>query len=180
MASVISHGILGIAVSTLFYKNNSKKFMTVCALSAALPDADAVGFWLGVPYAHLFGHRGITHSILFALVWGILVAFLWERKKKHTFLYRTWLGFIITLCTVSHPMLDAMTTGGLGVAFYSPFDNERIFFDKRPIVVSPIGVKQFFSSWGLRVIKSEMLWVWLPSFIFGYLNYKIGKRFLKR
>jgi hypothetical protein len=27
----------------------------------------------------------------------------------------------------------------------------------------PIGVKAFFSKWGLSVIKSELLWIWLPS-----------------
>jgi hypothetical protein len=33
----------------------------------------------------------------------------------------------------------------------------------RPIEVSPIGVRQFFSERGLTVLASEMLWVWLPS-----------------
>jgi hypothetical protein len=30
--------------------------------------------------------------------------------------------------TASHGMLDAMTDGGLGVAFFAPFDNARYFF----------------------------------------------------
>ena len=32
-------------------------------------------------------------------------------------------------------------------------------------MVSPISVGAFFSKWGLMVIKSELLWVWLPSFL---------------
>ena len=32
-------------------------------------------------------------------------------------------------------------------------------------MVSPINVGAFFSKWGLMVIKSELLWVWLPSFL---------------
>ncbi len=56
-----------------------------------------------------------------------------------------------------------MTNGGLGVAFFAPFDNTRYFFPWRPIQVSPIGAKAFFSAAGWRVIKSELIWVWLPS-----------------
>ena len=40
---------------------------------------------------------------------------------------------------------------------------ERYFFPFRPIVVSPIGLTDFFSEWGAAVIKSELLWVWLPA-----------------
>jgi inner membrane protein len=63
----------------------------------------------------------------------------------------------------SHGFLDAMTTGGLGVAFFSPFSNARYFLPWRVILVSPIGVESFFSMRGFRVLKSELLWVWSPS-----------------
>jgi len=35
---------------------------------------------------------------------------------------------------------------------------------------SPIGVKDFFSKWGLAVIKSELQWIWLPSFMVVVLS----------
>jgi inner membrane protein len=57
-----------------------------------------------------------------------------------------------------------MTDGGLGVAFFAPFHNERYFFPWRPIAISPIGMG-FFSERGLEVIISELRWVWLPSAI---------------
>lgn len=69
------------------------------------------------------------------------------------------------LATASHALLDAMTTGGKGVAFFSPFDNARYFLPWRPIQVSPIGVEKFFSNRGLRVLESELLWVFLPSLV---------------
>jgi hypothetical protein len=50
-----------------------------------------------------------------------------------------------------------MTDGGLGVAFFAPFHNERYFFPWRPIAVSPIGMG-FFSERGLEVIISELHW----------------------
>ena len=66
------------------------------------------------------------------------------------------------MVTVSHGVLDAMTDGGLGVAFFSPFDTARYFFPWRPINVSPIGVGQFFNGQGAVVLASEAIYVWLP------------------
>jgi inner membrane protein len=56
-----------------------------------------------------------------------------------------------------------MTNGGLGVAFFSPFTNSRYFFPFHPIMVSPIGAGRFFSLKGLAIIRSEALWLWIPS-----------------
>jgi hypothetical protein len=36
--------------------------------------------------------------------------------------------------------------------------------------VSPLGVSRFFSEWGLRVIQSELQWVWAPSIGLGLLG----------
>ena len=127
-------------------------------VASALPDIDALGFLAGIPYEHPLGHRGLTHSLVFALLVGA-VATLFCRPLQATPLAAFGVVF---LATASHGVLDAMTTGGLGVAFLSPFSNERFFFPWRFILVSPIGVAPFFSSWGLRVLASELLWIWLP------------------
>ena len=44
-----------------------------------LPDADVVGFSLGVRYGDPWGHRGATHSFAFALALGIVVGALAPR-----------------------------------------------------------------------------------------------------
>jgi inner membrane protein len=67
------------------------------------------------------------------------------------------------LATASHGLLDAMTDGGLGVAFFAPFDNHRYFLTWRPIHVSPIAFERFFTERGLAVMKTELLWIWLPA-----------------
>lgn len=59
-----------------------------------------------------------------------------------------------------------MTSGGLGVAFFSPLNNERYFFPWRPIKVSPIGASSFFSEWGIKVIKSEAIWIEIPCTVY--------------
>jgi inner membrane protein len=33
--------------------------------------------------------------------------------------------------------------------------------------VSPISVRAFFTARGARVMASELVWVWLPSFLFA-------------
>lgn len=60
-------------------------------------------------------------------------------------------------------LLDALTNGGLGVAFFSPLDDSRCFFLWRPLLVSPIGIRAFFSAWGVEVLRSELVWVWIPA-----------------
>ena len=66
--------------------------------------------------------------------------------------------------TASHGILDAMTDGGRGIAFFAPFDDTRYFLPFRPIKVSPIGIA-FLSTRGLAVLWSELLWVWIPATI---------------
>lgn len=70
---------------------------------------------------------------------------------------------------MSHPLLDALTDGGLGVAFFSPFSNERYFFPWTPIRVSPIG-GSFFSARGIETLRSELVWVWGPVIVVAALG----------
>ena len=60
-------------------------------------------------------------------------------------------------------MLDALTDGGRGMPFFSPFSETRYFFPVTPIQVSPLSYDAFLSGRGLRVVLSEMKWVWLPA-----------------
>ena len=78
------------------------------------------------------------------------------------------------LAAASHGLLDAMTDGGLGVAFFSPLDRTRYFFSFTPIAVSPIG-SRFFSVRGLSVMLCELRWVWLPSIVFGAAAFTVRR-----
>jgi inner membrane protein len=127
-----------------------------------IPDLDVIGFRFGIRYGDFWGHRGFTHSLLFAalLASAVLLIGFW-RVLPDLGRVPIWLYFF--LATASHGFLDAMTDGGLGVAFFSPFDNHRYFLPWRPIHVSPIGVGRFFAVRGLTVLQSELLWIWLPA-----------------
>lgn len=162
MASAFTHGFVGFALGeAMFPEKMPKRFRLLMPAAAILPDIDAVGHMLGVEYASSWGHRGLVHSIAFAALIALGITALFFRAPE--FNRRRWkLIVCFFLAAVSHGVLDAMTTGGLGVAFFSPFDTTRYFLPWRPIRVSPIGVGSFFSAWGVRVIVSELLWVWLP------------------
>jgi inner membrane protein len=123
-----------------------------------LPDADVVGFRFGIAYGDLWGHRGLTHSLLFAALVGLVAAAFARRLRVE----RGWAFAVVSLATASHGLLDAMTDGGLGVALASPFVSARYFLPWRPIAVSPIGLANFWTPRAFVVLASEARWVWLP------------------
>jgi len=130
-----------------------------------LPDIDVIGHAFGIPYSSVWGHRGITHSFAFAAILALVVVGLAFPQAQ--WFSPAWWGLVVYFLavTASHPILDAMTNGGLGVAFFAPFENSRYFLPWRPIEVSPIGVRAFFSPRGLAVLQSEFIWIWVPSAI---------------
>jgi len=102
------------------------------------------------------------HSLVFAAcIAGIIVAAALRHGVTGMSPLLAWWFFF--LVTASHGFFDAMTDGGLGVAFFAPFDNRRFFLPWTPIRVSPIGLTRFFTSRGLAVLQSEILWIWLPA-----------------
>ena len=163
MPSALSHIAVPLTLGLSLGKTNvSNRLIFLSMFCAVMPDFDAVAFTFGIPYESPFGHRGFTHSIFFSLVTAaIATCFSQFLKTKWQMIF-----IMIFTSTVSHALLDALTSGGLGVALWFPFSNERFFFPWRPIKVSPIGISQFFSEWGLRVIRSELLWIWLPASLF--------------
>ena len=126
-----------------------------------LPDADVVGFGLGVRYEDEWGHRGATHSFLFSVAVGAAVGLLAPLFGRARF--RT--GVTATLVLVSHALLDTLTDGGLGCALLWPFDLTRYFAPWTPIPVSPIGLS-FLSPYGLFVATTELL-LFAPVFWFA-------------
>ncbi len=176
MASVFGHGMVGFTITKIMDNKNLKWLLIAAIFSTILPDFDVVAFNLGIAYHHPLGHRGFTHSIVFAILWGMLLMFLLGRKNKII-----WF-LVIFFSTVSHGILDAMTSGGLGVGFLIPFDNSRFFFPFTPIKVSPIGIEKFFSSWGIKVLFSEFKYIILPCFFIlavRFLAIKLNKSLQK-
>jgi inner membrane protein len=160
MPSAFGHAVAAVALTNVGRPlPTPARLWGLAIFCAVLPDADVLAFAFGIPYAHTFGHRGFSHSIACGvLVCAILTALFFreEHGRMRAFL-------VLLAAMVSHGVLDAMTNGGLGVAFLAPFSGERFFLPWRPIVVSPIGMRRFFTDRGLAVLGNELVWVWLPS-----------------
>ena len=166
MASAFTHAAVGLALGTPFYRLNvPKRIWAVGALCAALPDADAIAFRFGIPYEHVLGHRGLSHSLVFAALLAAVIAALLPGRSLPGNRTRLWL--FLFLATASHGVLDMLTNGGHGVALFAPFDNSRHFFSWRPIEVSPISIRRFFSERGIAVLLNEARWVWIPAALFA-------------
>lgn len=168
MASLISHPAAPLAMMIGRGEKLAGKLSLICILLACLPDADVIGFKFGVPYESQWGHRGFTHSLVFAIVMGFLTTLFFKEKKKSVFL-------LATLSTFSHPLSDMLTNGGLGVALWWPFDTSRYFFPWRPIQVSPIGIGNFIGMRGVYVLASEVLVMWLPLMASAFLIRRVRK-----
>lgn len=164
MPTVMTHSVVALSAGCIFDRTGvSKRFWLLAIIAAVLPDADVVGYqYLYIPYGHLMGHRGFFHSPFFAALFSLVAVSLFFRQER--MLSRKWWAFVLFFFVVgaSHGILDAMTNGGRGIALLSPFSNHRYFLPWTPIEVSPLGVRAFISQRGLTVMKSEILWIWMP------------------
>jgi len=136
--------------------------MVLYAALSLLPDADVIGFALGIPYAHEWGHRGATHSLIFAAWVGLCVASLAALASRP--FWRTWL--LVTCVVGSHGMLDMLTDGGLGILWLWPLRAERYFAPITPLPVAPIG-SSLLSARGLYVLAVEALF-FLPLMAYAF------------
>jgi inner membrane protein len=162
MPTIFSHAVFATFLGkSAISKTVSIWFWLLTAVCAMIPDADVIGFSFGVERGSMFSHRGFTHSIFFAGLFGSFVALIAHKFLK-TGISLTKLAVFFALATFSHPLLDMLTNGGSGVALFAPFSGERFAFPWRPIEVSPIGFG-FFSARGIIVILSEFVWVWIPA-----------------
>jgi inner membrane protein len=162
MPSVFTHAAVALSIGYCFYPKVSKRALAIGAVCSTIPDLDVIGFGFGVHYDDFLGHRGFTHSLVFAFLLAGAATLLFrdgDGRVPNLFLIWTYLF----LATASHGFLDAMTDGGLGVAFFAPFDNTRYFFPWTPVRVAPIGLFRFFSMRGLSVFMSELVWIWIPA-----------------
>ena len=164
MPSIFTHAVAGACLAQVLAPASHRRALTyLAAATAILPDADVIGLHFGIRYADLLGHRGLTHSVLFAcLVSLIAVIPFWASTGTSQ---RFRIALCIAVATASHGVLDAFTNGGLGVAFFAPFDTTRYFFPATPIEVAPLSARSFFSHRGLSVFSSELMWVWCPALL---------------
>ena len=92
MPSIITHAAVPLA---LYYAADrgriSKPLLCAGVLAAILPDFDVAAFALGIPYADNFGHRGASHSLLFAGLLALVGAVLHRQLRGRPVQAATWI-----------------------------------------------------------------------------------------
>jgi inner membrane protein len=190
MPTVFSHAIIGLAAGSVFQYSGmvsrsdgpgatvgvpwlealhagriplEMRFMGLSMLCAALPDADVAGFAVNIPYGHAFGHRGFFHSLSFALILAVFTVVAFFPRAK-VFSSDWWLlGCYFFLLTASHGLLDTLTSGGLGIALFAPFDNARYLAPIALFEAAPLDISGLFTPWGFRCIRTELVLIWIPA-----------------
>ncbi|HEX7641874.1 MAG TPA: metal-dependent hydrolase [Burkholderiaceae bacterium] len=174
MPTILTHTAVPLALGIgLGAKCISRRLLAIGVAASMLPDVDVLGFRFNIAYTDTFGHRGVSHSLMFALMVAILASLFAKRLKTNG---KNALLFVFVSCA-SHGLLDAFTNGGEGVALWWPFSNARLFFPWRCIEVSPLNLHRVFSGRGLEVLQSEFLRVWLPAMALCAVLYALRRRY---
>src|SRR6266567_8568264 len=124
----ITHIVLGATVGdALLGRRLGKKAMLLGALAQSLPDIDFIASsWLDTSH-DVAAHRGITHSLLFVIVVGLLLALAAERRWRHAGISPgRWVFFFILQLWI-HIFLDAFNAYGTG--WFEPFSHYRVSFN---------------------------------------------------
>ena len=171
MPSLFSHPAVPIAIAIAARGRVGWPLLAAGIVVSIVPDADVLGHWIGIPHDGDFSHRGVTQSLCFAALLGALAALNATRLRASAGLA---FGFVFLACA-SHGLLDMLTNGGHGVAYFWPFSGERLFLPWRPVTVSPLGVSRFLHGDGAVVLRSEVRWIWLPCLALAFA-YRLVRR----
>lgn len=160
MPTIFTHTAVPLAIGLgLGARLISPRLLVAGVVASIAPDLDVLGFRFGVAYSDIEGHRGLFHSFAFALLLALLAAIaagLLRTTRIRAFAF-------VLASAASHGLLDMLTTGGLGVAWFWPFSEARLFFPWHLIKVSPLSLQRLLSPAGRAVIVSELWIVWLPA-----------------
>lgn len=125
--------VLGAAVGeAVLGKKIGNKAMLLGAIAGTIPDFDVAAGYFTDTVSALEIHRGFTHSIVFAVLIGLLFAWLLALWDKRASLKEWWLFWFLTF--VTHPLLDAHTTWG--TQLFWPFELRLAY--KNIFVIDPL------------------------------------------
>ncbi len=161
MPTIFTHAFVAAALGRAAVAEKVPlRFWLLTAGCSMLPDADVAAYAFDARPGAWWGHRGITHSIGFAALTGVIVTLLAFRRDPP--FHRGLVMAYFAAATLTHPLLDMLTNGGPGCSILAPFTFDRFSLPWTPMEVSPIGLN-FFGPRGFEVISSEFLWAWLPA-----------------
>ena len=125
-----------------------RRVCVAAAACAALPDIDILA-------SPLIAHRGITHSLLFALTAAALATVLFFRARGR------WIFVVLSVALLSHSILDAFSSYSVGLAFFAPFSDQRYRFVWTPLGDPAGRLSHQLLQEGLVVLVPALVAIWL-------------------
>lgn len=150
----VTHTLVGIALSRVFFKKRVAYATSAMIVAANLPDLDVVYSWPGIRYLEF--HRGILHSLWMVPVWALLIALglRWWAARKGKRVPALWLGFALGLVGVgSHVFLD--WSNAYGIRLFAPFSQHWYALDWMPL----------FDPWILIVLAAFLVFPMLLTMV---------------
>ncbi len=167
MAS-IGHLAAGAALGALYSRGtgrNPRPAIIGFAALAVAPDLDLLAGLFGVLPNTPLAHRGITHSILFAVTLGI-IGLLVARGGAGA---RFWSGGTVALALASHGLLDTMSQLGNGPMLLWPFSTQSYEFLWRPIP-GVLNAAHYLTVQAIPTLVTETL-IFLPLLVYALLAF---------
>jgi len=131
---LITQTVLGAAVGEVTLgKKVGNKAILWGAIGGLIPDLDVLITPFFSDVDGLFVHRGISHSILFPVLFAPLLAWIIHQihKRKINITFYDWIKLSF-LSIFTHPLLDYFTTYGTGA--FLPFSGYRVEFSSIAII----------------------------------------------
>jgi inner membrane protein len=138
----ITQMLFGATVAQVgFRRRLGRRAIAAGALVALVPDLDIAAGWIGGPFVNWVHHRGLTHSILFGPIAGILLGWLiwrwhcWRFGRDDDIVSgdarRAWM-WLAVIVLMTHPIIDAFTSYGTQLLY--PLTNTRFAINAMPII----------------------------------------------
>jgi inner membrane protein len=124
----ITHIALGACIGEVMLgKYLGKKALWWGALAQSFPDIDFIASFILPQTDDLLAHRGLTHSILFAIPAGFILAIItdWLHRPHESSLKKFLLFFWMQI--ILHDLLD--TCNAYGTGLLEPFSHKRFAID---------------------------------------------------
>jgi inner membrane protein len=150
----LTHIVVGASVGeALLGKKAGKKAMFWGALAGSAPDIDALMNFFVSDLDALILHRGITHSVFTAIIFGPLLGWaIWKSFRQDHGPLLIWMA-MITLNIFIHLFLDTATM--YGTMLLSPFSDYRFAFDNIFVVDPLYSVPIAISFTALLVLRRD-------------------------
>jgi inner membrane protein len=157
MTTLYTHAVAGLGVAQMCaVRSVPWSYWALAAILPLVPDLDVLST---ASYGTPLGHRGVTHSLLFALAAGLVAASIVSRPVRTRWWMLAGLFFAVV---ASHGLLDALTRGGEGIPFLWPLEGRYGNWGPLPVSDVAFGLPDPRKS---PAVRSELLWVWLPTML---------------